>query len=100
MAERRIGTDTSKTRFVLLDITEQLMIEEGYAAVSSRRVAGIAGVTGGLVHYYFPTLDDLFVAVFRRRAEQQLERQARLLARPNHSGPSGRSAASRQVRRC
>lgn len=78
-APRRTGTESSKTRFVLLDVTERLMLEEGYAAVTSRRVAAEAGVTPPLVHYYFPTLDDLFLAVFRRRAEEQLERQARLL---------------------
>jgi AcrR family transcriptional regulator len=64
----------------LIDQTERLMVREGYAAVTSRRVAIEAGVTAPLVHYYFPSLDDLFVAVLRRRAEQQLERQARLLA--------------------
>lgn len=52
------------------------MLEEGYAAVSSRRVASGAGVTAGLIHYYFPTLDDLFIAVFRRRTERNLEKLA------------------------
>jgi len=56
------------------------MLDEGYAAVTSRRIAQEAGVTPPLVHYYFPTLDDLFIAVFRRRGDEQLERQARLLA--------------------
>jgi AcrR family transcriptional regulator len=76
---RRTGTEGSKTRAVLLDVTAHLMRTEGYAAVSSRRVASAAGVTGALVHYYFPTLDDLFLAVFRRGAEQNLERHARAL---------------------
>jgi AcrR family transcriptional regulator len=86
-APRRTGTESSKTRFLLLDVTERLILDEGYAAVTSRRVAAEAGVTPPLVHYYFPTLDDLFLAVFRRRAEEQLERQARLLAsdRPLHA---------------
>ena len=66
-------------RAVLLDVTAHLMRTEGYAAVSSRRVASAAGVTGALVHYYFPTLDDLFLAVFRRGAEQNLERHANAL---------------------
>ena len=79
---RRTGTEGSKTRAVLLDVTEELMRTEGYAAVSSRRVASEAGVTGALVHYYFPTLDDLFVEVFRRGAEQNLERHARALEKP------------------
>jgi AcrR family transcriptional regulator len=71
-ATRRQGTETSETRFLLLDITEQVMIEEGYAAVSSRSIAKKAGVTPALVHYYFPTLDDLFIAAFRRRSESNL----------------------------
>ena len=74
---RRIGAETSKTRVVLLDAAEKLMLEEGYAAVTSRRVAAAAGLKPQLVHYYFRTMDDLFLALFRRRAEQGLERQAR-----------------------
>jgi AcrR family transcriptional regulator len=79
MAARRTGSESSKTRFLLLDTTERLMLDEGYAAVTSRRVAKEAGVTPPLVHYYFPTLDDLFIAIFRRRGDEQLERQARFL---------------------
>jgi AcrR family transcriptional regulator len=77
---RRTGTETSETRAKLLDITERVMVEDGYAAVSSRRVAKDAGVTPALVHYYFPTLDDLFLEVLRRRRRQQLDRLDRLLA--------------------
>jgi AcrR family transcriptional regulator len=79
---RRIGTEGSETRALLLDVTERLMREEGYAAVSSRRVAKEAGVTPALIHYYFPTLDDLFLAVFRRGAEKNLERHAQALESP------------------
>ena len=75
---RRIGSESSATRAVLLDVTERLMVEEGYAAVSSRRVAAAAGVKPALVHYYFRTMDDLFLAVYRRRAEEGLERYARI----------------------
>jgi len=56
------------------------MLEEGYAAVTSRRLAGKAGLKPQLVHYYFRTMDDLFLAVYRRRAEENLERNARALA--------------------
>ena len=55
------------------------MLEEGYAAVTSRRVAARAGLKPQLVHYYFRTMDDLFVALWRRRAEQGLRRQAEAL---------------------
>lgn len=76
---RRMGPENSKTRLRFLDIAERLMLEEGYAAVGVRRVAREAGVTPALVHYYFRTLDDLFLAVIRRRSEQELEAQTRAL---------------------
>ena len=79
-SNRRIGAADSATRRALLDATEQLMLEEGYAAVSSRRIADRAGLKPQLVHYYFRTMDDLFLAAFRRRAEEGLERQAQAIA--------------------
>jgi AcrR family transcriptional regulator len=79
VATRRLGAETSETRTALLDATEQLMLESGYAAVSSRRVAALAGVRPALVHYYFRTMDDLFLAAFQRRADHGLEQQQRAL---------------------
>ncbi|MGA8370025.1 MAG: helix-turn-helix domain-containing protein [Acidimicrobiales bacterium] len=76
-SNRRIGGEDSESRAALLDATERLMLEEGYAAVSSRRVAQTAGLKPQLVHYYFRTMDDLFLAAYRRRAEGGLRRQAR-----------------------
>jgi AcrR family transcriptional regulator len=83
---RRMGSERSATRSVLLDLAEQLMISEGYAAVGVRRVAREAGVTPGLIHYYFRTLDDLFLALLRRNAERELDslRQIAASARPLH----------------
>ncbi|MGD0747896.1 MAG: helix-turn-helix domain-containing protein [Acidimicrobiales bacterium] len=81
---RRIGAETSKTRAELLDAAERVMLSEGYAAVTSRRVAAEAGLKPQLVHYYFRTMDDLFLALYRRRADQGLERgrQALLADQP------------------
>jgi AcrR family transcriptional regulator len=69
---RRIGAEDSKTRARLVDAAERLLLDEGYAAVTSRRVAAKAGLKPQLVHYYFRTMDDLYVEVFRRRAERDL----------------------------
>jgi TetR/AcrR family transcriptional regulator len=77
---RRIGAETSQTRAALLDAAEKLMLEEGYASVTSRRVAARAGLKPQLVHYYFRTMDDLFLALFQGRSEVGLERQAQALA--------------------
>ena len=79
---RRVGSANSEKRPLLLDVTEQIMLEQGYAAVSSRSVAARAGIKAPLVHYYFPTLDDLFVAVFRRAAQKSLEQMVAALASP------------------
>ena len=75
-AVRRLGTTDSKTRALLLDAAERLLLRDGYAAVTSRRVAAEAGLKPQLVHYYFRTMDDLFLDVYRRRAEQGIERFA------------------------
>jgi AcrR family transcriptional regulator len=77
---RRIGAVDSKTRAQLLDAAELLLLEEGYAAVTSRRVAAKAGLKPQLVHYYFRTMDDLFLEVFRRRAEENVARIERAIA--------------------
>lgn len=78
-APRRMGTENSKTRHLLLDTVERLMVEEGYAAVGVRRVAREAGVAPALVLYYFRTLDDLFLATMRRRFEQEIQAQTTAL---------------------
>lgn len=79
MAARRMGAEDSATRTLLLDVTRRIMVEGGYAAVSSRRVAETAGVKPPLVHYYFASMDDLFLAVFRRLGDSGLARQAEVL---------------------
>jgi AcrR family transcriptional regulator len=79
---RRIGAPDAKNRGLLLDAAEQLMLEEGYAAVTSRRLAHKAGLKPQLVHYYFRTMEELFLEVFRRRAEEGLQVQAQALQSP------------------
>lgn len=62
------------------------MLSDGYAAVTSRRVATEANVTSQLVHYYFSTMDDLFLALWRRFVTANMERQALALASPDPLG--------------
>lgn len=58
----------------LMEATAHIMRDEGYAAATSRRVAARAGVRSALVYYYFPTMDDLFLAVLESGAEASLAR--------------------------
>jgi AcrR family transcriptional regulator len=76
------GSKGSAKRTLLLDTTQQLMLEEGYAAVSTRRVALKAGIKPPLVHYYFPTTDDLLLAVYERAAQGTHERTMEALTSP------------------
>ena len=92
MAQRRTRAATEEKRQRLLDATEELMLTDGYAAVSSRSVAAAVGIQAPLVHYYFPTLDDLFIAAIGRRSQQNLERLAASLRCPTlrtAAGPLG-----------
>lgn len=81
-ATRRIGAESSATRLAILDACEAVMVEEGYANASTRRVAARAGLKPSLVHYYFPTTDDLHVAVYRRAADWASEELAKAVQDP------------------
>jgi TetR/AcrR family transcriptional regulator of autoinduction and epiphytic fitness len=73
-AERQPPKESGGVRDAILDATESIMVEEGYAAVTSRRVAERAGLKSKLVHYYFRTMEDLFVAVYERSEKEFLRR--------------------------
>ena len=79
VAVRRIGAENSATRALILDATEGLIRDEGYAACSTRRVAARAGLKPSLVHYYFPTTDDLLLALSRRGADESDQMIAKAL---------------------
>lgn len=71
---RRMGAQSSATCNLLLDASERVMRNEGYAAATSRRIAEEAGLKQQLVYYYFETMDDLLLATFTRRTTLALER--------------------------
>lgn len=70
------GNAEPDTRTKILDATEQLMQDEGYAGVSYRKVMERAGLKSNLLHHYFKTMDDLFIAAFRRREDWHIGRMA------------------------
>jgi TetR/AcrR family transcriptional regulator, regulator of autoinduction and epiphytic fitness len=80
---RKAKADDGGTRRRLLEATAQIMHDEGYAAATSRRVAAKAGIRQPLVHYYFPTMDDLFLEVLRAGADVALEQMRAALADDN-----------------
>ncbi|MFG2311435.1 TetR/AcrR family transcriptional regulator [Streptomyces sp. NPDC048566] len=50
-----------ETRSRLLRAAAELIVEDGWGAVSTRRVAERAGVRPALVHYHFRSVDNLLV---------------------------------------
>lgn len=64
----------------LLDAAERLLVEIGYSGITTRRVAAEAGLNHGLVHYYFGSMEELFVQVLERFTDRLIDRQAALYA--------------------
>jgi AcrR family transcriptional regulator len=67
-------------RTALLDAAERLLIEVGYAGITTRKVAAEAGVNHGLVHYYFGSIEELLFQAMERYTERLLQRQRALYA--------------------
>ena len=80
---RKAKSDDGDTRGRLLEATAQIMHDEGYAAATSRRIAARAGIRQPLVHYYFPTMDDLFLAVLHEGADVAIDQMRAALTDSN-----------------
>lgn len=74
VSERRMGPAGSENWHAMLDAAELILREEGHAELTSRRIAEHVGVKQRLVYYYFRTMDELIVAMFRRSSERDLSR--------------------------
>ena len=67
-------------RTTFLDAAERLLVEEGRAGISTRRLAREAGLNHGLVHYYFGSVENLMLAVFERFTDRLVDRQREMYA--------------------
>jgi AcrR family transcriptional regulator len=64
----------------LLDAAERLLVDVGYAGITTRRLAEVAGVNHGLVHYYFGSNENLLVHALERFTARLIARQRELYA--------------------
>jgi AcrR family transcriptional regulator len=76
----------AETEDAFLDAAERLLIELGYSGITTRRVAEEAGANHGLVHYYFGSMENLFVRVLERFTERLIARQRAMYGRTDISG--------------
>jgi AcrR family transcriptional regulator len=70
-------TDTRKR---IIEATRTRLLADGYAGLSTRKVAEEAGVPLSQLHYHFGSKGGLIVALFAEENERRLERQTRMYA--------------------
>ena len=70
----------SASEEALLDAAERLLVNVGYAGITTRRLAEEAGINHGLVHYYFGSNENLLVRALERFTERLIARQRELYA--------------------
>lgn len=68
-------------RGALLDAAERLLVSDGYAAATTRRIAEGAGLNHGLIHYYFGSMEEVFVQVLERFTKRLIDRQREMYVR-------------------
>jgi TetR/AcrR family transcriptional regulator len=76
----KVSTARASAEDALLEAAERVLLDSGYAGVTTRRLAEEAGVNHGLVHYYFGSMENLLVRVLERFTERLIERQRALYA--------------------
>lgn len=81
-AERRERA-TSDTRTGILDAARSAILADGYAALSTRRVADLAGVPLSQIHYHFGSKRQLVLAVLAAENARLLERQSEMYDAPD-----------------
>jgi len=73
----RAATSTSRqeTEDRFLDAAERLLVDVGYAGITTRALAAEAGLNHGLVHYYFGSIEEVLLRVLNRFTERLIARQ-------------------------
>jgi AcrR family transcriptional regulator len=72
---RSISQARTDATTAILDAAERLLIEVGHAAISTRKLAEEAGVNAGLIHYYFGSMEEVFLQVLERFTARLTRRQ-------------------------
>jgi AcrR family transcriptional regulator len=72
-----VATDT---RAQILEAAGRRLLADGYAGLSTRKVADEAGVPLSQLHYHFGSKQGLILALFAEENQRRLERQTRMYA--------------------
>jgi AcrR family transcriptional regulator len=75
-----IALRVADTRTLILDAARSRLLADGYAGLSTRKVAEEAGVPLSQLHYHFGSKQGLILALFEEENLRRLARQQRLYA--------------------
>jgi AcrR family transcriptional regulator len=75
-----IPVRTIDTRTLILEAARSRLLADGYAGLSTRKVADEAGVPLSQLHYHFGSKQGLILALFEEENQRRLARQQRLYA--------------------
>ncbi len=78
----------AERREQLLDVTRDLVVEQGFGAVSMEAVARRAGITRPVVYGHFPELGALLDAMLERESSRALSQLAEVLPQPDAASGS------------
>ncbi len=74
-----------ETKRELLDAAQQVLLEEGYSGLSTRRVAEAAGTQMSQIQYHFGSKEGMILALFEHLNGQLIDRQKRTFDNPDLS---------------
>ena len=74
--------DSADTRIAILAAARAVLLQDGYARLSTRSVAEAADVPLSQIHYHFGSKQQLILAVLAAQTERLLERQEDMYAGP------------------
>jgi len=74
------ATAAVDTRTLILDAARARLLADGYAGLSTRKVAEEAGVSVSQLNYHFGSKQGLILALFEEENQRRLERQTRMYA--------------------
>ena len=70
----------AETRTLIIDAAMRRLLADGYAGLSTRKVAAEAGVPLSQLHYYFGSKQGLILALFTEENQRRLDRQRSMYA--------------------
>lgn len=82
-AKRRLGARDSQVRAGLVEAATEIVREEGCGALTAGRLAKTAGLSRQSVHYYFGTIEDVFIEILRAQTAEVKKRALESFATGN-----------------